>query len=108
MDKLLCRIVAGLRVHRPEIAGALGVERCALAAFVAGRTLSPAWLPLALDAYVRAAVRTVPLERMQHYLGPAAEMVNDLKTRRREDLEYARQWAEDRASMPPELERLAV
>ncbi len=93
---------------RADIAAALGVKPRTLRHFARGFVTRPAWLPLALVAHVRDATRGMEPARAVHFLAPLDELLAEVEVRRRGDPEYARQWAEDRASMPPELEGLAL
>jgi hypothetical protein len=91
-----------------ELAADLGVDPETLRRFANGCRLEPAWLPLALAAYVQRVVRDASPQRAAHFLHPLADLLQEVEIRRREDRDYARQWAADRASMPPELECLAL
>jgi hypothetical protein len=53
-------------------------------------------------------IRDASPERAAHFLRPAAGLLQEVEIRRREDRDYAREWVADRASMPPELECLAL
>jgi hypothetical protein len=98
---------AEFHVRALDLAAALGVERLTLVRFVAGRTVSPAWLPVALDAYFRPRLQELEPHRAARLLSLLTKLSEEFEQRQREDVEYADQWAADRPTLPPGLSTIA-
>jgi len=98
---------AEFHVRAPDFAAALGVERIALNRFIAGRTVSPSWLPLALDGYFRPRLKELEPHRAARLLSLLTKLSEEFEQRQREDVEYADQWAADRPTLPPGLSTIA-